>query len=128
MNMSGKNLWRALFAFLLVLSGSGGAFGGAADHVHSDVSDAESASPGWAEKFKTQIEREEKMEGRAGNTEKVEAAMNKLMEEIAKGTGKRGGHTSQGGPFSDMSMMQQMDRSFLLGPSGVSESVKQGGP
>jgi FtsP/CotA-like multicopper oxidase with cupredoxin domain len=98
------------------------------DHVHSDSPDAKPvASAGWEEKFKAQLEREDKMEGRPGHEEKVNAAMNKLMEEISKGTDRHGGHTSQGGPFSGMSMMQQMDKSFLLGPSGVSDNVKQGG-
>ena len=96
-------------------------------HSHAAVAAAEnSAAPAWEQKFRQQLEREDSAEGRTGHRDQVDAAMQKLMEEIAKGTGHEG-HATEPGPFSSMGMMQQMDRSFFLGPATVAESVTQGG-
>ncbi|MBI1821735.1 MAG: multicopper oxidase domain-containing protein [Nitrospirae bacterium] len=83
----------------------------------------------WQKKLKTQIETEEKMEGRAGVSDKVNEAMEKLMKEIEIGTGHASHSEHQGAktPFKDMATMQQMDRSFFLGPASNTESVTGGG-
>jgi len=126
MNIARRNVFTLLFALLLILSGGKGVFAGGADHDHHDASDSESASTSWQEKFKAQIAREDKMEGREGHADKVDAAMNKLMEEISKGMNQHAGHSGNG-PFGDMANMQQMDRSFFLGPASNTESVTGGG-
>jgi hypothetical protein len=87
----------------------------------------EQSGAGWEEKFKAQIEREDAAEGRAGHRDRVDAAMRKLMEEITKGTEEHAKHSGGDGAFGGMSMMQQMDRSFFLGPTGASETVTSGG-
>src|SRR3972149_9208874 len=94
-------------------------------HVPVVASQAET-QPSWQKQLRDQLIREEAMEGRTGQREQVNAAMNKLMEEIAKGTDQHSGHASDTGPFKDVSMMQQMDRSFFLGPTGVGETVTAG--
>jgi FtsP/CotA-like multicopper oxidase with cupredoxin domain len=92
---------------------------------HPTVSSTESASPEWIKKLNEQVVREDKMEGRTGHTDQVNAAMNKLMQEISEGSG-HAGHASGGGAFQDLSAMQQMDRSFFLGPA-KGETVTAGG-
>ncbi|MFQ5589068.1 MAG: multicopper oxidase domain-containing protein, partial [Nitrospiria bacterium] len=49
--------------------------------------------------------------------------MKTLMDDI-KGHAEKSGNT---GPFSNLSAMQQMDRSWFLGPTGAGESVTAGG-
>jgi FtsP/CotA-like multicopper oxidase with cupredoxin domain len=100
----------------------------AAEEGHPHPVAAASQSQGlsdWEQKFKEQLEREEAAEGRMGSRAQVEAAMKKLMDEIAKGTG-HASHSSAG-PYSDAAMAQQMDGSFFLGPTGAGETVTQGG-
>ncbi|MBI5197043.1 MAG: multicopper oxidase domain-containing protein, partial [Nitrospirae bacterium] len=82
--------------------------------------------PSWEQKFKEQLEREDIAEGRGGHRDQVEAAMKKLMGEIAKGTDSHGSHAAPG-PYSDAAMAQQMDKSFFLGPASTGESVTAGG-
>ncbi len=128
MHMAFRRFLTVFFALLMVVSTKSGSIaGGGADHDHSasPVAQKEDAFD-WEAKFKDQLAREDKEEGRAGHSDKVDAAMNKLMDEISKGQKGHEGHENPG-PFSGMSMMQQMDRSFFLGPSGVAESVTGGG-
>ncbi|HEY5599091.1 MAG TPA: multicopper oxidase domain-containing protein, partial [Candidatus Manganitrophaceae bacterium] len=128
MKISKRNCLNVIFAILLAVSTGKWAIAGGDDHAHGTAPDAQAASSaGWEERFKAQLAREDEMEGRAGHADKVEAAMNKLMEEISKGSKGRDGHTGESGPFSGMAMMQQMDRSFFLGPTGASESVAAAG-
>jgi hypothetical protein len=89
--------------------------------------ETEVADTSWQGRFKEQIAREDSMEGREGHADRVDAAMQKLMDEISKGTNQHAGHSGAAGPFSDMGMMQQMDRSFFLGPTTVAESVTGAG-
>jgi FtsP/CotA-like multicopper oxidase with cupredoxin domain len=119
----------SVLAFMLVLATQGAAISGeGAGHEHSNTSSATASqdTSAWEKQLKAQLEREEAAEGRTGQRERVNAAMQKLMDEIAKGSGGHAAHTGQGA-FSDMSMMQQMDRSFFLGPTGVAESVSARG-
>ncbi|HTP42767.1 MAG TPA: hypothetical protein VML36_10130, partial [Nitrospiria bacterium] len=85
----------------------------------------DSKAPNWQDQLKAQLAREDNMEGRDGHTDQVNNAMQKLMEEISQGSNKSsmpmGG--SNGG-YGGMAAMQQMDRSFYLGP--VAENVKSG--
>lgn len=111
-------------ALLLILSGKEGAVAGG-DHTHPEAQPV--ASSGWEEKLKEQIAREDQAEGRAGHSDRVDAAMNKLMDEISKGMKQHGEHAGGPGPFEGMSMMQQMDRSYFLGPASTGESVTDGG-
>ena len=118
----------SLLAGLILLGGYGLASAGeAGEHAHATDSGVATpvAAPSWQEQFKAQIAREDQMEGREGHSDQVEAAMKKLMDEIAKGTDEHAKHTGTGA-FSDMGMMQQMDRSFFLGPAGTGESVTEG--
>ncbi|MCG3116386.1 MAG: multicopper oxidase domain-containing protein [Candidatus Manganitrophus sp. SA1] len=125
MNIVRKDLWRAAsMALLLILSGKEGAVAGG-DHTHPEAQPV--ASSGWEEKLKEQIAREDQAEGRAGHSDRVDAAMNKLMDEISKGMKQHGEHAGGSGPFEGMSMMQQMDRSYFLGPASTGESVTDGG-
>ncbi|HXC61646.1 MAG TPA: multicopper oxidase domain-containing protein, partial [Nitrospiria bacterium] len=116
-------------ALILFFSAQGWAISGEmADNISPDSSDIQKASdPSWQSRLKDQINREDSQEGRTGHSDQVDAAMQKLMGEISKGANEHAAHTGNPGPFSDMSMMQQMDRSFFLGPTGVSESVTGGG-
>lgn len=127
MNTARRNVFTIFFALLLVLSGREGVFAGGADHDHAHDSDSQTGSTNWEEKFKAQLVREDQAEGRDGHSDRVDAAMNKLMQEISKGNGLHSNHGEESGPFSGMAMMQQMDQSFFLGPTGVSESVTAGG-
>ncbi|MHB8481964.1 MAG: multicopper oxidase domain-containing protein [Nitrospiria bacterium] len=96
-------------------------------HPHGhDMVAVSDTDPSWQAKLKKQIEQEDTMEGRAGLSDKIDTAMNKLMKEIAGDTG-HAGHASGSGPYQEMSTMQQMDRSFFLGPGPVSETVTTGG-
>ncbi len=95
---------------------------GAAETVVADAQEL----PAWQQKFKEQLEREDAAEGRNGHRDQLEAAMKKLMSEIAKGTGDHASHASQG-PYSDAAMAQQMDKSYFLGPAAAGESVTAGG-
>jgi len=114
----------AFFAFLLIFSTQGLALaGGSNDHQHSENPEAVMvASADWKAKLKAQIRREETREGQTGRKAKVDAAMSSLMSEI-KGHAEKSGKT---GPFSDLSAMQQMDRSWFLGPTGAAETVTSG--
>jgi FtsP/CotA-like multicopper oxidase with cupredoxin domain len=128
MRIAFRRFFTVFFALLLVVSAKSGSIAGeGAEHSHASAAAAQKEdSFNWEAKFKDQISREDKAEGRAGHSDKVDAAMNKLMDEISKGQKGHEGHENPG-PFSGMSMMQQMDRSFFLGPSGVAESVTGGG-
>jgi FtsP/CotA-like multicopper oxidase with cupredoxin domain len=129
-----KNVGRALWGFGLgvaVLAGQPGYALAGPGHDGEHAAHAESApltqvaDAGWEAKLKAQIEREDMAEGRTGHREQVDAAMMKLMKEIAGGSDNHAGHAADG-PFSGMSMMQQMDRSYFLGPAS-GESVTAGG-
>ncbi|TAK10007.1 MAG: hypothetical protein EPO39_01075, partial [Candidatus Manganitrophaceae bacterium] len=125
MNIVRRDLWgAATLALLLTLSGKEGAFAGG-DHTHPEAQPA--ASSGWEQKLKEQVAREDQAEGHAGHSDQVDAAMNKLMDEISKGMKQHGEHAGGPGPFEGMSMMQQMDRSYFLGPASTGESVTDGG-
>ncbi|MBI3606308.1 MAG: hypothetical protein HY202_09860 [Nitrospirae bacterium] len=99
---------------------------------YKKVSASDEAHPSdasWQQKLKQQIEAEDTMEGRAGHSEKVDAAMKKLMDEIeaASPQSSHSNHSGHAGPFQDLGTMQQMDRGFLLGPVANMESVATGG-
>jgi Multicopper oxidase len=101
-----------------------------AEEGHSHLQVASSgmpAAPDWKAKLKEQLAREDSQEGRAGHADQVEAAMQKLMDEIANGSGHHAGPASASGPFKDMATMQQMDRSYFLGPASADETVTTGG-
>jgi uncharacterized cupredoxin-like copper-binding protein len=129
-----KNVGRALWGLVLgvaVVAGQPGMVLAGPGHDGEHAAHPESApvtqvaDAGWEAKLKAQLEREDAAEGRAGHREKVDAAMMKLMKEIAGGSDDHAGHAADG-PFSGMSMMQQMDRSYFLGPAS-GESVSTGG-
>ena len=125
MQSAGRGLWASLLSVVLVVAGHGGALAGeGADHEHGSGSTAEPVvSASWENQFKEQIAREDAAEGRAGHRDQVDAAMQKLMDEISKGSNEHAEHTGGNGPFSGMGAMQQMDRSFFLGPVANAESV-----
>jgi FtsP/CotA-like multicopper oxidase with cupredoxin domain len=129
MNGMGRVLWALGLGLALLVWQPNGSVAGSesAHHDHSGVSTENQSSADWEEKFRAQLEREDAAEGRAGHRDRVDAAMKKLMDEISKGGQDHAEHTGGGGAFGGMSMMQQMDRSFFLGPTGVSESVTTGG-
>jgi FtsP/CotA-like multicopper oxidase with cupredoxin domain len=89
-------------------------------HEVKPVSSDQKTELTWQEKLRDQIDRENTEEGRAGHRDKIDAAMKKIMEEVRAGTG-------QTGPYSGVSAMQQMDKSWFLGPTGVGENVTAGG-
>jgi len=121
-------MFTGLLVFLLTLSVRGSALSGETEYVAPAGSDSQNAAAaGWQEKFKDQVAREDAAEGHAGHEDQVNAAMQKLMDEISKGTNEHAAHTGGSGPFSDMATMQQMDRSFFLGPAPAGESVTLGG-
>jgi len=126
MKIAGRNfLLSGIVALVLIFTTKGLAISGEeASHDHSGTSQ-QMTSSAWEDALKAQLEREDAAEGRTGQREKVNAAMQKLMEEISKGTNEHAAHTGQGA-FSEMGMMQQMDRSFFLGPTGVGETVTAG--
>ncbi|HET6370147.1 MAG TPA: multicopper oxidase domain-containing protein, partial [Nitrospiria bacterium] len=129
MDCAGKRLLKGLLVLSLVLSSKGWAVGEEAGHVHPaapEVKQEQMTSASWMNKYKEQIAREDRMEGRDGRADKVQAAMKKLMEEINGGS-QHAGHSASSGPFADMGAMQQMDRSFFLGPASTGESVGSGG-
>ncbi|MEW6324959.1 MAG: multicopper oxidase domain-containing protein [Nitrospirota bacterium] len=126
MNASGKTFAALFCSFALLLAVNGDLFAeGEHQHGASDAVQVANASD-WEAQLKEQLAREDQMEGRAGHSQKVEAAMQKLMDEIFQGTNDHAAHTGEGA-FGGMAMMQQMDRSFFLGPTGVAESITQGG-
>jgi FtsP/CotA-like multicopper oxidase with cupredoxin domain len=100
----------------------------ASGNANASMAMSSTDTPNWQEQYKAQLAREDSMEGRDGHTDQVNAAMQKLMEEISAGT-TTNGHAAQasgsGGGYGGMASMQQMDRSFFLGP--VAESVTAGG-
>ncbi|MBI3358498.1 MAG: multicopper oxidase domain-containing protein [Nitrospirae bacterium] len=118
-----------LFILTLIFSVNGVALAEEIVHNHESttiVSDA--GSPEWQKKLKEQIANEDKMEGREGHADQVDAAMGKLMSEIDKGMKQHEGHAGDtAGAFSDMGAMQQMDRSFFLASTGDAESVTSAG-
>lgn len=118
-----------LVAFVLVMGVKGWAVAGEGhEHTQSGAAhQAASSEPNWEEKFKAQLAREDAMEGRPGHADRVEAAMQKLMEEVSGAGGQHEGHDGSKGAFGGMAMMQQMDRSFFLGPTGAGETVTSGG-
>src|SRR5579863_5605510 len=120
-------VWHGMAILMLIFSVSGRAFGAEADRTLSDSSALSKVSSSWQDQLKDQLSREDDMEGHAGLSEKVDAAMEKLMREINKESRAHASHTGATGPFSDLGAMQQMDRSFFLGPSPAGESVTQGG-
>ena len=129
MQSAGRGLWASLLSVVLIVAGHGGALAGeGADHDHASGADAQQAvSVSWEDQFKEQIAREDAAEGRAGHRDQVDAAMQKLMDEISKGSNGHAEHTGGNGPFSGMGAMQQMDRSFFLGPAANAESVTGNG-
>jgi len=129
MNRIRTSLLVGLLVLVLIFCAQGRAISGnSADHVHPGSSDVQKVSDtSWQSKLKNQIANEDNKEGRVGHEDQVNAAMQKLMDEISKGTNEHAAHTGGQGPFSDMGMMQQMDRSFFLGPASASESVTGGG-
>ncbi len=119
-----KNFLGLFLAFVLVFSTQGWALASGDGHSHSEDSSATLvASPDWKAKLKAQIQREEAKEGDTGRTAQVDKAMSTLMQEI-RGHAEKTGNT---GPFSHLSTMQQMDRSWFLGPTGAGETVTAGG-
>ncbi|HSG06188.1 MAG TPA: multicopper oxidase domain-containing protein, partial [Nitrospiria bacterium] len=92
-----------------------------------DHGQAEVEKVSWQEKLKAQIEREESAEGRMGNRDKVQEAMQKLMSEIAGAAGPETMSKGGTGGYGGMGTMMQMDQNFYLGPTGVSESVSGNG-
>ncbi|PCH67453.1 MAG: hypothetical protein COC01_05890, partial [Bacteroidetes bacterium] len=118
-----KNFLSVFFAFVLIFSTQVWALASGDDHSHSEDSSATLvASTDWKMKLKAQIQREETKEGDTGRAAQVDKAMGALMDEIR-------GHaeeTGNAGPFSHLSTMQQMDRSWFLGPTGAGESVVEG--
>ncbi|MFQ5596562.1 MAG: multicopper oxidase domain-containing protein [Nitrospiria bacterium] len=127
-----RNALRLFFAFMLILSVPGMSFAGEDNHDHSHDAQpqvlAAAESSDWKAKLKAQIKQEEQAEGRSGRKEQVDAAMKALMDDVMQGTRKLAerGEGASGG-FNDLGAMQQMDRSFFLGPSGASETVTGGG-
>lgn len=128
MSVTGRNFLRGILALLMVISAQGWALGKGLDPSHLRHGKGEhTVSSDWEGKLSTQLSREEKMEGRAGQRSKVEGAMQQLMAEISKGTRQKKRSGGSPGLFNGMGMMQQMDRSFFLGPTGVGETVSTGG-
>ena len=117
------------FAFLLVgLLAQPGLVAAEDRHAHQAVAVSQAAGqPDWEKKVADQLEREYAAEGRSGHRDQVDAAMQKMMDEIAKGTDRHAGHAAETGPFKGMGMMQQMDRSVFLGAS-TAETVTPGSP
>ncbi|MBI3622215.1 MAG: multicopper oxidase domain-containing protein [Nitrospirae bacterium] len=131
-----SSMAKQLYVATLVLGLMGAGPGWAADemaagHQHdgagASLAVPVAASPEWQEQLKAQLSREDSMEGRAGLSDKVDTAMQKLMNEIAEGTNHAGHEGGSEGGFGGMASMQQMDRSFFLGPSNAAESVATGG-
>ena len=122
-----RGLLAWLGAVMLVAVGPQWAVAGEAGHVHAGDDATQVAGAPWEEQFKAQLAREDQAEGRSGHSDDVNAAMQKLMDEIAKGSNEHAAHGAKGGGFSAMGMMQQMDRSYFLGPTGAGETVTQGG-
>jgi hypothetical protein len=121
---------RWFFYHLLILSTGFGFFESAVAENLSNTPEisqqnASQSDLSWQIKFKNQLIHESKMEGHPGLTENVDNAMAKLMQEITQGSGHQNHITS--GPYQEMSAMQQMDRSFFLGPGPAGESVNPGG-
>jgi len=134
MEKTGKTMLRVIVALLLIFSSQGRGYAGGDHHAHDaeasrqgqhlEAVDAQKvASADWKAKLREQIQREETQEGDAGRAAQVDKAMHTLMGEI-KGHQEK---TGTSGPFSDLSAMQQMDRSWFLGPTGAGESVTAGG-
>ncbi|HUK56834.1 MAG TPA: multicopper oxidase domain-containing protein, partial [Nitrospiria bacterium] len=123
----------SLIAGLYLTSFFGGVFSlptAVAEEGQSHAQVADSNGPtgaDWKTKLKEQVTREDSAEGHTGHEDQVDAAMQKLMDEIAKGSGQRAAHAGGSGPFTDMATMQQMDRSYFLGPAGPNETVTNGG-
>src|SRR3569832_181631 len=75
----------------------------------------------WKEKLRFQVAEEDRMEGRAGHSDRVEAAMNKVMDQILEQTGSDRHHAP--GPFGRLGTMQQMDQGFILGAAERGEEI-----
>jgi FtsP/CotA-like multicopper oxidase with cupredoxin domain len=89
-----------------------------------------SGNGSWAtfeQHLNSQIDQEEAGTDHEGQRQKVEAAMSRLMDEIAKSTETQSVHRAGGGGFGKIGMMQQMDRSFYLEASLADETVQAGG-
>ncbi|HIE66175.1 MAG TPA: hypothetical protein EYG28_07880 [Nitrospiria bacterium] len=131
MNVMRRNSLRVLFTFVLIFSAQGWAIAGEAGHKHSEGPEnqmmASADAQDWKAKLKAQIMREDKAEGREGQEGRVKAAMQTLMDDIMQGTKKLSERGGDSGGFNNLGAMQQMDRSFFLGPSGASETVGGGG-
>ncbi|MEW6681557.1 MAG: multicopper oxidase domain-containing protein [Nitrospirota bacterium] len=112
--------WLVLAGFFVTQSPSRAETGAA------DGNGQHRSNQSWEQRLADQVSDEYAAEGRAGHREQVEAAMQRLMEEIAQGGGGHGHHAPQGA-FSRTGAMQQMDRSFFLGPSSKGETVTAGG-
>ena len=126
MNLYRSSLFGFISALAWILFVQGPAVGAESDHSHAvTVASQTSPDPSWEEKLKQQLEREDAAEGREGHRQRVDDAMQKLMDEIAKG-GDHSKHAGTG-PFSGMGAMQQMDRSYFLGPAAAGESVTGAG-
>jgi len=130
MKMIGSRILKMFFMLTLSVSIKGLAIGeDLSSHTHSEMAAVtNNASPEWQKKLKDQIAHEDKMEGREGHTDRVDAAMGRLMNEIGTGMKQHAEHAGNTtGAFSDMGAMQQMDRSFFLASTGDEESVTKGG-
>jgi len=86
----------------------------------------EAVQPDWVKQYEAQLSREDDVEGRTGLTQKIDEAMVKVMREVAKGNEMLPAH-DESGMFNRVSMMQQMDRSYFLGPASANETVTAGG-
>jgi FtsP/CotA-like multicopper oxidase with cupredoxin domain len=96
-----------------------------ASDMSGSMSSGNTSSPTFEQRLNAQIDQEEAGTDLEGQRQKVETAMNRLMDEIAKSTDTKSGRNTAGG-FGAMGMMQQMDRSFYLEPSGTDETVHSG--
>ena len=124
-------LWMSAAVVIgLLVGGPGVQVPATAEELHAHDAGASTAPPAapvsWNAQLKDQLDREYAHEGLDAQRTKVDEAMQKLMDEINQGGPQHGSHGSQG-PFKDMASMQQMDRSFFLGPTAVGETVTAGG-
>ncbi|HSG06663.1 MAG TPA: multicopper oxidase domain-containing protein, partial [Nitrospiria bacterium] len=124
------------FPFVAVLFGAlmfGVPFGvpaAKAGEGHEHAEEGASKDPSqlnWQEKLKNQLDRENAAVGKPAQRDQVEKAMNRLMDEISKGMEAQAPKGAAQGAFGGMAKAQQMDRSFLLGPTEVGETVGSGG-
>ena len=92
----GKSFLRGLMALVVVLGVGRGAIGGETADAPASATGSDSQSgprADWQQRYKDQLAREDNMEGRSGQSDQVEAAMKKLMDEITKGSNEHAAHT-----------------------------------